>query len=205
MAILARARIGLLLLCAWTATAYGRRALLAIAASSLLVLLGCPGWTRPDKRLASPLQACRPPGCGARPAATGNPEAPVTRGARSRHARSTSTCTARPRAGRRNLSGRRADHAHCSRQVATVSQAVNQTPETDDPRGTPSRPPLTPALPLGEGGVRAPICTGSRPSSNSSVSAARPRAGDLVRVRDRYTDACQLCWTSATRRGRSPR
>ena len=90
MAILARARIGLLLL--------GHRCF-----SPYSCLLGCPrmpGYpTRETLRI--PLQACRRAGVRrARLGRDGNPEAPVTHGTRSRHARSTSTCTASPRAAR---------------------------------------------------------------------------------------------------------
>ena len=56
-----------------------------------------------------PLQACLLAGVRRAPAPppTGNPAEPVTRGERSRHTRSTSTCTARPRAAPGEISAAR--------------------------------------------------------------------------------------------------
>ena len=127
--------------------------------------------------LRTPLQACRRAGVRrARLGRDGNPEAPVTRGARSRHARSTSTCTARRRAVRANLSGPRSPPTtrYRSRQVATVSQAEHQTPEMHDAGEHPARMCGRP-LPWTEAGVyaRAAGARAGRPQRASRE--ARPR------------------------------
>ncbi len=133
--------------------------------------------------LRTPLQACRRAGVRrARLGRDGNPEAPVTRGARSRHARSTSTCTARPRAVRANLSGRRSPPTtrYCSRQIATVSQAEHQTPEMHDASEHPARMCGRP-LPWTEAGVhaRAAGARAGRPQRASrEPRPRRPHPGD---------------------------
>ena len=172
MAILARARIGLLL--------FGHRCFSLTRAYS--GARECPG-TRPDKRFAPHCKHVAAPGCGARAsAATGirkrrsraergaampGPEAPVP---------------ARPKAVRANLSGPRSPPTtrYCSRQIATVSQAEHQTPEMHDASEHPARMCGRP-LPWTDAGVhaRAAGARAGRPQRASrEPRPRRPHPGD---------------------------
>ena len=154
VAILARARIGLLLL--------GHRCF-----SPYSCLLGCPrmpGNPTPQT-LRIPLQACLRAGVRReRLGRDGNPETPVTRGARSRIPGLRAPVPHVRELPRANLSGRRSPTTrYCSRQVGAVPQAEHQTLALDDAHQR-RRPARTRLLPPGESGrprIRAWCSRGS--------------------------------------------